>query len=253
MPNRGQPTVTPQLVVGIGIMLFGVSLALDRLGILDAGRTFRLWPAATILLGAWVVMRRHDRRGRRWGFIWIIIGTWLLLNNLGVVGVRFWELVWPLAIVLLGVNLVMQTLRRRDESPGSGASETGHDRFTSATDAGKTVALFAVLGESKRICSDTPFRGGEMTALMGGCHLDLQQATIAPNDEAIVDVFAIMGGLELRVPSNWTVVSHVIPFMGGVDDKRLPIEQSGLAGAAEARPRLVLRGFVMMGALVIKN
>ena len=45
-------------------------------------------------------------------------------------------------------------------------------------------ALVAVMGEAKRASNDQPFRGGEMTAVMGGCVLDLRQATIAPGDEA---------------------------------------------------------------------
>ena len=90
-----------------------------------------------------------------------------------------------------------------------------------------------------------------MTAIMGGCHLDLRQATIPPGNEAIIDVFAVMGGHEIWVPGDWTVVSQVMPIMGSVDDKRLPAVERATTG--EGRPRLVLRGFVVMGGLVIKN
>lgn len=240
-------------------MLFGVLLTLDRLGIVTAIRSVQLWPAILVVLGASVAMRRRDSRGRFWGVVLILIGSWSLLNNLGVIGIGVRELVWPLALVLLGVSLMMQTLRRGSQPPRSASGESAqssdgmHAGPTPVKDARRTVTLFAVLGESKRTCDDSPFRGGEMTAFMGGCHLDLRQATIPPGDEAIVDVFAMMGGHEIWVPGGWTVVSQVVPLLGSVDDKRLPAVDRATTAAGDARPRLLLRGFVMMGSLVIRS
>ena len=84
-----------------------------------------------------------------------------------------------------------------------------------------------------------------MTAIMGGCHLDLRQATIPPGETATLDLLAVMGGHEVRVPENWSVVTRIIPLMGGVQDKRLPSKEPTTA-------TLVLRGFIMMGGLEIK-
>ena len=55
-----------------------------------------------------------------------------------------------------------------------------------------------------------------------------------------------MATIEIRVPEDWTVVSRVVPLMGGVDDKTRP-PQSATAH------RLVLRGFAIMGGIEIKN
>ena len=51
---------------------------------------------------------------------------------------------------------------------------------------------------------------------MGGCEIDLRHASI--DGEAVIDIFALWGGVELRVPPDWTVVSRVTPILGGVDD-----------------------------------
>jgi hypothetical protein len=59
-------------------------------------------------------------------------------------------------------------------------------------------------------------------------------------------VFAMWGGIEIRVPDDWTVVSRVTPVLGGFDDKTRP---SPGAGAH----RLVIRGFAIMGGIEVKN
>ena len=80
---------------------------------------------------------------------------------------------------------------------------------------------------------------------MGGCEIDLRQASIEPGTEAVIDVFALWGGIEIKVPDDWTVVTRVTPLMGGVEDKtRVP---------QTTDKRLVVNGFVVMGGVVVKN
>ena len=55
-----------------------------------------------------------------------------------------------------------------------------------------------------------------------------------------------MGGCNIWVPEDWAVVTEVIPFMGGVVDKRMA-QKSG------SSKTLVLRGLVLMGGLEIRN
>lgn len=234
------PGVTPQLALGIFITAIGILLTLDRVGILDAGLAFRLWPAALIALGAALWIRRPDASARFWGGVWIFLGTWLLLNTLGIVRVGFWELFWPIVLLLIGLKVTMHSLRSR--------------RPQEELPAGAATNLFAMLGESKRSSDEKPFRGGQMTSIMGGCQLDLREAVIPPGEQAVIEVFALMGGLEIWLPRGWAVTSDVVTILGGVEDKRLPAT-SDLAAElqGQARGRLVLRGHVVLSGLTIKN
>lgn len=252
MPIDTRLKLTPQLAMGICLTLFGVLLTLDRLHVVAASESLRMWPALLIIVGTSLFVHGRDSRSRIRGLIVIFIGAWLLLNALGVLRAGFWELFWPFAIIVLGARLIMQTLGRADRwsmPPSDGIQ----DLAPSLQSDGGTVSLFAVLGHSKRTSHDKRFRGGEMTAFMGGCQLDLRQAAIAPGEEAIVNLFAMMGGHEIWVPPAWTVATEVVPLLGGVEDKRLPPIEATPLPAGEARPRLVIRGVVVMGGLTIKS
>jgi hypothetical protein len=129
-----------------------------------------------------------------------------------------------------------------------------HTRESSRADAQDTLNIFVVMGGMKRNSTSQHFRGGEVTAVMGGAQLDLRQATIPPGEEAALDIFAVMGGCEIKVPPSWTVVTPIVPIMGGIDDKRpasLPGDAETFAG--KPAPRLVLRGLLLMGGIEIKT
>jgi hypothetical protein len=123
----------------------------------------------------------------------------------------------------------------------------------SGANADNTMAVFAVLGGVKRVSAAERFRGGEITTIMGGAHLDLRQAIIPPGEEAVLDIFALMGGCEIVVPPSWAVTTPLVPVMGGVDDKRLPPLPGATDGIVGKPPRLVLRGLLMMGGVEIKS
>jgi hypothetical protein len=155
-------------------------------------------------------------------------------------------------LVLIGANLVRRACcppqwraccpppsRQADPTggpvPGGGSTSTG-DSF---------VRAVAVMAGLERASASADFRGADLVAIMGGCELDLRHATIA-GDEATVDVFAFMGGIEIYIPRNWTVEAKVLPLMGGLGDETKP-------ATTEPTRRLVVRGLALMGGVDIKN
>jgi hypothetical protein len=93
--------------------------------------------------------------------------------------------------------------------------------------------------------SSQDFRGGDATAVMGGCDIDLRGARIQ-GGQAIVDTFALWGGVGLKVPEDWRVSGEVIPLMGGFEDKTKP-------PAGEAKGHLIVRGIAIMGGVEVTN
>ena len=121
------------------------------------------------------------------------------------------------------------------------SSLAGDDEFRNGRDTFNDVAI---MGGVKRANLSRDFRGGGATAVMGGIDIDLRDA-VMDRREAVLDVSTVMGGVTIRVPENWTVVSQVNSVMGGFKDAtRHPPNQDH---------RLVLKGTVVMGGLKVSN
>jgi predicted membrane protein len=230
MEPRSGFRLTGQLVVGAAIAVVGVLFTLDNLGVLNAREYLRYWPLAVIAIGLVHVSQAKTAAGTVGGAIWILVGTLLLGNRLGVVHANIWSF-WPLVLVLVGARIVWQAMDT------TRAADTG--------DADATVSAIAVMGGFERRVTSHEFRGGEITAFMGGGKLDLRDAVPA-GGQAVINVFAMMGGFEILVPETWRVISEVTPLMGGIEDK-------SRSSNNPSAPRLVIRGFMMMGGVTLKN
>lgn len=229
MNSDARPRVTPQLIVGIAVILFGLVLTLDNLDIIDGRRIVRLWPAALIALGLSQLAERRPSARMLAGVPWIAIGSLLLLRNMGLFAVNLGDL-WPIVLILIGGHLVLQATHRRQAMPGDSLS---------------TISGVAVMSGVHRRTNTPAFRGGELTAVMGGIEVDLRQAGIA-DGEAVVDVFAFWGGIKFKVPEQWIVVGKVVPLMGGYDDRTRPPKH-------DATQRLIIRGMAIMGGVEVVN
>ena len=104
------------------------------------------------------------------------------------------------------------------------------------------------MGGVHRVVETSDYRGGDATAIMGAVELDLRGASIA-SSPAVLDVFALWGGIELTVPSEWKVELQATPILGGFENKaRSSSVQTG------APPQvLVIRGTAEMGGVEIKS
>jgi hypothetical protein len=146
------------------------------------------------------------------------------------VPIDVWDF-WPLLLVLAGGSLVWRGIAGRSSSAG-------------AADANDTISGVAVMAGVARRSNAADFRGGELTAIMGGCEIDLRAASITSGD-AVIEVFALWGGIEIRVPEDWTVIGKIVPVMAGFEDSTRP--------PREANKRLIIKGLVVMGGVEVKN
>jgi Domain of unknown function (DUF5668) len=232
-PNAAaRPRVTGQVIMGLLVIVVGVIFTLDNLEIIDARDYVQYWPAALVLVGV-VKLWQAARIGRGWfsGLFFTGIGSWMLIERVAYITLDA-RVVWPLLLVALGCFMVSRGFGLRSR-PISG-------------DASAHVSGLAILGGIERRSNTTAFSGGDLTAVLGGCDINLRDASMAPGTEAVLDVFAFWGGIDLKVPEDWAVVNRVIPVLGGVEDKTRTVQPA-------SGKRLVIRGMVVMGGITVKN
>jgi predicted membrane protein len=216
--------VTPRVVLGLAVMLAGLVLALDSLGLVDGGEVFRFWPLALVAVG--IVKWLSPAPQRMSALFWIVAGVAFLMVTLGRAS---FVTVWAALLLLIGARITLKALR-----PAA-----------APRDPAAALDLLQFMGGTKTVVTTSDFKGGQATAVMGGCEIDLRHASMPEGRAAVLDTFAFWGGIEIRVPDDWEVVSQGSAALGGfVNNAR---SQPG------AKRRLVVTGLAIMGGVEVKN
>jgi predicted membrane protein len=168
------------------------------------------------------------------------------LSSLGGWNMSFRRWIVPAILIWIGMTFLTRGPRSlwhsREHGPrGSLATDPAADP---ATDSSEFIHASAFLGGFNRKCSSQTFRGGDITAFMGGGKIDLRDARIDGN-EAVLDIFAMMGGVEIEVPRDWIVEPRFTPILGGYEDRTKPQNQGS--------QRLIIHGTAIMGGVTVKN
>ena len=228
--------ITPRVIVGLGFVTLGTLFLLDNLGYVDAGNYWRWWPLVIVGIGLAKLFQPGYQSSRLSGIIFLVIGGWLLLSSLDVIEFSPFHF-WPILLVFIGVSMIARGMSR---GPGHGPRGQAASAHTDSV-----VRAFAAMGGVTIKNTSSSFRGGEASAIMGGVELDLTGAQIE-GPEAVLDVFAMWGGIDLKVPPDWEVSLQGVPIMGAFEDSRKSLTPS-------ATKRLVIKGSVIMGGLEVKN
>jgi predicted membrane protein len=223
------------LVVGAIIVVVGLVLLLDNLGLVQSGDLFSYWPLALVAMGVARILKCRRPASLLWGGLLAAAGTLLFLDNIGIVTIRF-SMLWPLVLVGFGASMLFRSVERSTVAGGGGA------------DGAPNFSLFAMFGGSKRRFTSPDFHGGEAFAFCGGFHIDLRAAQM-PSARAVIDVNTIFGGCEILVPDSWTVNAQAAGIFGGVEDKTVhPRPMEGVPA-----PELVVTGTALFGGITIRN
>jgi predicted membrane protein len=223
--------LTTQVVVGLGVIGFGLILTARNLGWIDRVQLheiLRYWPLLIVAVGLLKFVQATCTSARVFAGLMVVVGAWLTADHFYNLQFHFWDW-WPLVLVAFGLHIILRAGLGPPAAVDRG--DTGSNEF----------AFWS--GIQRRIASPN-FASASLTAIMGGIEIDLRAAGAA-NGQAVIDVFALWGGIEIRVSPDWAVHNQVTAIMGGAVDSS--------AGTQAARHHLTVRGFVLMGGIEIKN
>ncbi len=248
----GQGIIFAVLMIAAGVFLF-----LDNIGLFHFHDIWRFWPVALIAIGVAKLTDCRGLGGRVWSLMLIAVGVSFLLDNLGIWHAS-WNLIWPLGLVGFGLLLLVNALDGHNFSadfasrPGSAPSGDSppSNRAPSNTSSEDTLREWVTFGGLKRKLDTQNFQGGEAIAVFGGIEIDLRRASVAPGTkDVVIDANSTFGGIEIRVPDTWRVITRGIGIFGGYEDKTIP--PRGQEGADA--PRLIVKGYALFGGVSIEN
>jgi hypothetical protein len=237
-----------RLWFGLIVLTLGVLWTLDNTGVLDADRVLRWWPLALVGFGVLKATGTGTTRRPVAGTVFIVIGTAFALDRFGVLEWSVADL-WPVFLIAIGAMIVYRSLRGPRAGVRGGVEVHVLGPRRQANEGGPpeadTFSCLAVWSGVDRKATSQSLVGGDFTAVMGGGSLDLRGARPVDGG-AEVEVLVVMGGLDVLVPEDWTIINDVQVVMGAVEDNRKIDVPPG-------PNTLRLKGFVMMGGVEIKN
>lgn len=264
MRNRNRPPRNgpSQVVLGVIVIALGFLFLLDNLGWVDIRYTLHFWPIILIGFGIVKIMQNRSPSAYLAGGALILLGALLTLKRMGWIYLS-WEALWPLALIGLGLLVVFRSVRTRP--PRAAAAPGPRDPLDPLTapdrvnlekpdrldkagwergeEGDAVIDVTAILGGYERRVVSQDFRGGQITAIMGGCALDLRQSSI--RGEAVLSVFAMCGGITIKVPPDWSVILRGTPILGGFEEKT--------SVPPDGSKRLIVEGYTIMGGLEVRN
>jgi hypothetical protein len=221
------------LLPGLMVAAVGLLFLLNNLNILPARNLWAYWPVILIVIGVSKLTDSIDKTG---GLIMVLVGGILLSTSLGLLSWQIWQF-WP--VILIAVGLLMLFNR-------TGVGLIAGLRFRPSEAAARADGI-AIFGGFKRRVMSEDYRGAHYIAILGGGEVDLRRALIQ-GDLAHIEITAIFGGFEIRVPKNWLVVNEVVGIFGGAADETVqPLPE------APGVKRLIVRGTALFGGVGIKN
>jgi predicted membrane protein len=227
------------IVFGAFIIVVGLFALLDNLHLFDSHRVQPFWPLVFVALGGLKLAQARKSGHVIVGGALVALGAGMTLQNLGLIHFE-WRQLWPIALILVGLNVIAKSFSPRGEAmcrPSRRGQRDERLEHGARIDASATMSGIVLKNDSQE------FTGGEISAVMGAVEIDLRQAAIAT--EAVLHLSIIMGGVEIKVPREWSVSVNGSPMLGGIEDKTVPPMTPGR--------RLVIEGSVIMGGVEISN
>lgn len=224
-----------RVVIGTFIIIIGLLALIDKMNIFESVHFFQFWPTIFIAVGILKILHSTARSSIFIGGGLIVFGVVMTLKHLGMVDInlRDW---WPVILIAVGGYIIF-----KDRGSDGASSAFLSDALMS--DDNSTLDISVVMGGNKTVSNSQDFKGGDITAIMGGVELDLRGASI--QSDAVLNLWATWGGIVIKIPADWSVVNRGMALMGAMEDKTI--------SPTVATKRLIISGTAIMGGVEIKN
>ncbi|MBR6505875.1 hypothetical protein IKT18_03535 [Candidatus Saccharibacteria bacterium] len=219
---------------GLVLVALGIIMGGNALGWFNIDLFFDGWWTLFIIIpcAIGIITEKGERIGNLAG---LIIGVLLLLACQGVIAFEMlWQIVLPVAIILIGVAMICKNLfnHKFDEQIEKLNKKILNDGEIGAVFSGQNINL-----------SNEEFKGKTVKAIFGGLQLDLRNAKI--KEDVVINATATFGGIDIFLPDDVVVKVKSNSVFGGVSNKKDN-------KAKEKAPTVYVNGTAVFGGIEIK-
>lgn len=225
-----------RVVIGLVILAAGALLLMRNLfwpfGFLNF---IFSWKMILVAVGLVLYFTSENKTS---GIVLMVIGGFLLITDIsGIPFSRLWRTALPLLLVVTGVILIMHA--------GLKGKRGSIEKVDVSADSLKEVAVLG--GITKNIFSKS-FKGGEVTAVLGGAEINLANSGLSEGSN-VLEMTAILGGITLFVPDDWQIRTEIVSVLGAFTDNR----PAGWPAPGDTGNELIIKGFILLGGGEIKS
>lgn len=222
-------------LLGIILILLGLGFLLDQFNIISFNSIISMyWPLVLIILGIVGFLKKNSSKIINISLI--VLGILFQARNMDLIDVNIFKLFWPVILIILGIQMIFpeNNLFRNKDNERKFGKQNLKDH----------IDEFAIMSGLESNIESQEFKGGRVTAIMGGVELDLRDAQLY-NNEAAIEINAVMSGVEIYVPENWKIEHSGTPILGEFSNKKRYKEDVDA-------PLLKINFSVIMGSIEIK-
>ncbi len=159
----------------------------------------------------------------------LAVGAILLLNAQQIYPIEVsWRLIFPVVLIAIGIQILMGGKQTKGEKKPDCDNRQGSSAFFSGQDINYGNEVFT---------------GASYNATFGAVTANLRKVTL--NRDAVITVSALFGGIDIILPDNVKLITHVVPILGGLECKYTASEDP-------AAHTIIIRGSATFGGITVK-
>lgn len=262
MANQKFSSQNNNYTLGIILVVIGAIILLKKLGFF-LPLWLLSWPMIFIAIGLVILVSQQFKSGS--GYFFLLFGSYFMLKKHVALPDGFEGFFLAGGLIAVGLYFILSQKSikmpdynqlKKTESFGYNTQEAevivDENSTTTENSSNTEFAQPEILtsqaflsGDQRRVLSKN-FKGGKISAILGGSEIDLSQADMV--EPAMLNIEVALGGVKLIVPPHWSVQINVSNVLSGVEDKRIYAHVS-----PDPKKILKIYGSVILGGLEIKS
>lgn len=193
---------------GIILVIIGVIIGLNTIGITDIDIFFDGWWALIIIVPCFIgLFTNKDKTGN---IIGLLVGVILLLGMQNIIDFNLiWKLLLPSIIVIIGLSLIFKNTfnsKINNEIKKLNNKNTKNNEYC-ATFSGQRIDI-----------PNEEFKGATLNSVFGSITCDLREAKI--KEDVVINASSVFGGIDIIVPDDVNIKIKSNSIFGGVNNKK---------------------------------